>query len=45
LDGTTLQDVCEIFVADAWGVGGTFAGRAAFGPDGMLYLTNGDATG
>lgn len=41
LDGTTLTDVREIFVADAWGTGAA-AGRAAFGPDGMLYLTVGD---
>jgi glucose/arabinose dehydrogenase len=41
LDGMTLADVKEIFVADAWGSGAA-AGRAAFGPDGMLYLTVGD---
>jgi glucose/arabinose dehydrogenase len=41
LDGTTLADVKEIFVADAWGTGAP-AGRAAFGPDGMVYLTVGD---
>jgi glucose/arabinose dehydrogenase len=40
-DGRTLGDVEEIFVADAWGSGAT-AGRAEFGPDGMLYLTVGD---
>jgi glucose/arabinose dehydrogenase len=40
-DGTKLTDVQEIFVADAWGSGAP-AGRAEFGPDGMLYLTVGD---
>jgi glucose/arabinose dehydrogenase len=40
-DGTTLSDVKELFVADAWGSGAP-AGRAAFGPDGMVYLTVGD---
>jgi len=37
----TLTDVEEIFVADAWGSGAA-AGRAEFGPDGMVYLTVGD---
>jgi glucose/arabinose dehydrogenase len=40
-DGNALSDVTEIFAADAWGSGAT-AGRAEFGPDGMLYLTVGD---
>ena len=40
-DGRALHEVTEIFVADAWGSGAT-AGRAEFGPDGMLYLTVGD---
>jgi glucose/arabinose dehydrogenase len=40
-DGRALTDVEDIFVADAWGTGAT-AGRAEFGPDGMLYLTVGD---
>jgi glucose/arabinose dehydrogenase len=40
-DGTTLKDVADVFVAEAWGTGAT-AGRAEFGPDGMLYLTVGD---
>jgi glucose/arabinose dehydrogenase len=40
-DGTALKDVADIFVADAWGTGAT-AGRAEFGPDGMIYLTVGD---
>ncbi len=49
-DGTQLVDVHDIFVADAWepagpttrGGGGTYGGRMAFGPDGMLYLTVAD---
>ena len=49
-DGTALTDVHDIFVADAWepagpaarGGGGTYGGRIAFGPDGMLYLTVAD---
>lgn len=41
LDGGALHGVEEIFVADAWGTGAT-AGRAEFGPDGMIYLTVGD---
>lgn len=40
-DGRALSELQEIFVADAWGTGAT-AGRAEFGPDGMLYLTVGD---
>jgi len=42
VDGMTLTDVREIFVADAWEPGGALAGRAAFGPDGMVYLAVGD---
>jgi glucose/arabinose dehydrogenase len=41
LNETTISDVQEIFVADAWGSGAA-AGRAEFGPDGMVYLTVGD---
>jgi aldose sugar dehydrogenase len=41
-DGTTLADVKEIFVADAWETSGNMAGRLFFGPDGMLYVTVGD---
>jgi glucose/arabinose dehydrogenase len=41
LNETTITDVQEIFVADAWGSGAA-AGRAEFGPDGMVYLTVGD---
>lgn len=42
LDGTALRDVEEIFVAEPWIPGGPMAGRAAFGPDGMIYLTVND---
>lgn len=41
-DGTALSDVEEIFVVDAWIEGGPMAGRAAFGPDGMIYITTND---
>jgi len=41
-DGTTLQEVTEIFVADAWETSGNLAGRIMFGPDGTLYVTVGD---
>ena len=41
-DGATLQEVTEIFVADAWEKGGNLAGRIMFGPDGSLYVTVGD---
>ncbi len=42
LQGTSLVDVNELFVAEGWVQGGPVAGRAAFGPDGMLYLTFND---
>jgi len=42
LNGTTLADVQEIFVADAWETGGNLAGRVYFTPDSMLYVTVGD---
>jgi len=41
-DGTTLRDVQEIFVADAWESSGNTAGRVFFGPGGMLFFTVGD---
>ena len=41
-DGTTLRDVQEIFVADAWETSGNTAGRLFFGPGGMLFMTVGD---
>jgi aldose sugar dehydrogenase len=40
-DGAKLEQVEDVFVADAWGTGAT-AGRAEVGPDGMIYLTVGD---
>lgn len=42
LDDMTLSDVREVFVADAWIKGGPIAGRAAFGPDGTIYLSVND---
>ena len=42
LRGSTLDDVQEIFVADAWETGGNLAGRILFGPDASIYVTIGD---
>ncbi len=42
LEGSELADVREVFETDAWIQGGPIAGRAVFGPDGMLYLTIND---
>ena len=42
LNGTTVTDVKEIFVADAWEAGGNMAGRLFFGPGGYLFVTVGD---
>lgn len=42
LQDMALADVEEIFVADGWMSGGPIAGRAEFGPDGMIYLTLND---
>jgi glucose/arabinose dehydrogenase len=42
LDGTTISDVRDLFVADAWETGGAIAGRSEFGPDGMVYMAIGD---
>jgi glucose/arabinose dehydrogenase len=42
LKGSTLEDVEEIFVADAWETSGNLAGRLLFGPDATLYVTVGD---
>ena len=42
LEGSALDDVEEIFVADAWESGGNLAGRILFGPDATLYVTIGD---
>jgi glucose/arabinose dehydrogenase len=42
LEGSSLENVEEIFVADAWETGGNLAGRILFGPDATLYVTIGD---
>jgi glucose/arabinose dehydrogenase len=43
LEGLTLTDVKDIFVADAWSKATLhFGSRLAFGPDGMLYMTVGE---
>jgi glucose/arabinose dehydrogenase len=42
LEGASLENVEEIFVADAWETGGNLAGRILFGPDSTLYVTIGD---
>ncbi|MGD8808028.1 MAG: PQQ-dependent sugar dehydrogenase [Gammaproteobacteria bacterium] len=42
LEGDRLDDVEEIFFADAWETGGNLGGRIAFGPDATLYVTIGD---
>ena len=42
LDGETLADVEEVFVADAWETGGNLGGRIMFAPDETLYITVGD---
>jgi glucose/arabinose dehydrogenase len=42
LNGNTVGDAQEIFVADAWETGGNLAGRIFFGPDRSLYVTIGD---
>jgi glucose/arabinose dehydrogenase len=42
LEDTTLVDVRDVFVAEAWLMGGPISGRAMFGPDGMIYLTVND---
>jgi glucose/arabinose dehydrogenase len=41
-DGKRLNDVEEIFVADAWETGGNMGGKILFGPDETLYVTVGD---
>src|SRR5688572_3118879 len=42
LGDASLDDVREIFVADAWETSGNLAGRILFGPDASLYVTVGD---
>jgi glucose/arabinose dehydrogenase len=42
LRGNKLENVEDIFVADAWEQGGNMGGRMHFGPDGTLYVTVGD---
>lgn len=43
LDGTTLTDVRDLFVADAWSTaGGNSGSRVAFGLDGTIYMTVGE---
>jgi glucose/arabinose dehydrogenase len=41
-DGRRLQDVRDVFVADAWETGGNMAGKLLFGADETLYITVGD---
>ena len=41
-DGRKLAGVSEIFVADAWEMGGNMGGKILFGPDESLYVTVGD---
>jgi len=41
-DGHKLNDVREIFVADAWETGGNMGGKILFGSDETLYVTVGD---
>jgi aldose sugar dehydrogenase len=41
-DGAKLEDVRQIFVADAWETSGNMGGKLLFGPDETLYVTVGD---
>jgi aldose sugar dehydrogenase len=41
-DGATLDDVRQVFVADAWETSGNMGGKLLFGPDETLYITVGD---
>jgi glucose/arabinose dehydrogenase len=41
-DGRRIENVQEIFVADAWETGGNLGGKLLFGPDETLYVTIGD---
>jgi glucose/arabinose dehydrogenase len=42
LQGDTLTELAEIFVADAWETSGNMAGHMTFGPDNSLYVMVGD---
>ena len=42
LQGATLAEVTEIFVADAWETSGNLGGHMMFGPDSTLYVMVGD---
>ncbi len=42
LQGDTLTELAEIFVADAWETSGNMAGHMMFGPDNSLYVMVGD---
>jgi glucose/arabinose dehydrogenase len=43
LDGSTLSNVRDLFVADAWSTaGGNSGSRIAFGLDGTIYMTVGE---
>ncbi|HVZ20104.1 MAG TPA: PQQ-dependent sugar dehydrogenase [Vicinamibacterales bacterium] len=42
LEGDTLTEFTEIFVADAWETSGNLAGHMRFGPDDTLYVMVGD---
>jgi glucose/arabinose dehydrogenase len=42
LQGSTLTELAEIFVADAWETSGNMAGHMTFGPDSTLYVMVGD---
>jgi len=42
LEGDTLTELAELFVADAWETSGNLAGHMKFGPDNSLYVMVGD---
>jgi glucose/arabinose dehydrogenase len=42
LRGNKLEEVEDIFIADAWEEGGNLGGRIDFGPDETLYIAVGD---
>src|SRR5690348_14539567 len=41
-DGKKIDNVKQIFVADAWETSGNMGGKLLFGPDNTLYVTVGD---